>query len=80
MWLDRQGWPGEEQLYLDQRTSKKLAWAFGKRNAHVLYYEDRFGNQHHNGTMEIATTYVLLEDGQEICYADTGLPADLYGV
>ncbi|MDR0685284.1 MAG: hypothetical protein LBF83_09170 [Spirochaetaceae bacterium] len=76
VWLDRQGWPGEEQLYLDQRTSKKLAWAFGKRNAHVLYYEDRFGNQHHNGTMEIATTYVLLEDGQEICYADTGLPAD----
>jgi hypothetical protein len=26
--------------------------------------------------MEIATTYVLLEDGQEICYADTGLPGD----
>jgi hypothetical protein len=26
--------------------------------------------------MEIATTYVLLEAGQEICYADTGLPPD----
>jgi hypothetical protein len=26
--------------------------------------------------MEIATTYVLLEDGQEICYSDTGLPGD----
>jgi hypothetical protein len=26
--------------------------------------------------MEIATTYVLLEDGQEICYTDAGLPAD----
>jgi hypothetical protein len=26
--------------------------------------------------MEIATTYALLEDGQEICYADPGLPTD----
>ncbi|MFP3090747.1 hypothetical protein LQZ21_10530 [Treponema sp. TIM-1] len=75
-WLDRQGWPSEEQLYFDQRTAKNLSWALGKRNNHVLYYEDPFGNQHHNGTMEIATSYVLLEDGQEICYADTGLPGD----
>jgi hypothetical protein len=76
VWLDRQGWPNEEQLYLDSRAAKNLSWALGKRNPHVLYYEDPFGNQHHNGTMEIATTYVLLEDGQEICYADTGLPGD----
>jgi hypothetical protein len=76
VWFDRQGWPNEEQLYLDRRTAGNLSWALGKRNAHVLYYEDPFGNQHHNGTMEIATTYVLLEDGQEICYADTGLPGD----
>ncbi|MDR2047969.1 MAG: hypothetical protein LBP69_00795, partial [Treponema sp.] len=75
-WFDRQGWPDEEQLYLDRRTAGNLSWALGKRNAHVLYYEDPFDNQHHNGTMEIATTYVLLEDGQEICYSDTGLPAD----
>jgi hypothetical protein len=75
-WLDRQGWPNEEQMFLDRRTAGNLSWALGKRNAHVLYYEDRFGNQHHNGTMEIATTYVLLEDGQEICYADPGLPGD----
>jgi hypothetical protein len=26
--------------------------------------------------MEIVTTYALLEDGQEICYADPGLPSD----
>jgi hypothetical protein len=76
VWFDKQGWPAEEQLFLDGRTSKNIAWALGKRNSHVLYYEDPFGNQHHNGTMEIATTYMLLEDGQEICYADTGLPAD----
>jgi hypothetical protein len=75
-WFDRQGWPVEEQLFLDDRTADNTAWALGKRNAHVLYYEDPFGNQHHNGTMEIATTYVLLEDGQEICFADTGLPSD----
>jgi hypothetical protein len=76
VWLDRQGWPEEEQLRLDGRTARHRAWAFGKRNPQVLYYEDRFGNQHHNGSMEIATTYMLLEDGQEIAYADTGLPSD----
>jgi hypothetical protein len=76
VWFDRQGWPQEYQLFLDRRTAKNTAWALGKRNNHVLYYEDPFGNQHHNGTMEIATTYMLLEDGQEICYADTGLPSD----
>ncbi|MDR1142730.1 MAG: hypothetical protein LBK77_00745, partial [Spirochaetaceae bacterium] len=76
IWFDRQGWPVEEPLFLDGRTINNTAWALGKRNAHVLYYEDPFGNQHHNGTMEIATTYMLLEDGQEICYADSGLPSD----
>ncbi|MDR1618736.1 MAG: hypothetical protein LBS06_06800, partial [Treponema sp.] len=76
VWLDRQGWPIEEQLFLDERTSNNTAWALGKRNSYVLYYEDPFGNQHHNGTMEISTTYLLLEDGQEICYADPGLPSD----
>jgi hypothetical protein len=76
VWLDRQGWPNAEQLFLDPRTANNRAWALGKRNAHVLYYEDPFGNQHHNGTMEIVTTYALLEDGQEICYADPGLPSD----
>jgi hypothetical protein len=76
VWLDRQGWPQKEQLYIDERVAKNRAWAMGKRNMQVLYYEDPFGNQHHNGTQEIATTYVLLEDGQEICYADTGLPSD----
>jgi len=75
-WLDKQGWPITEQIYFDKRTSKNRSWALGKRNHHVLYYEDIFGNQHHNGTMEIATTYVLLEDGQEICYGDSGLPCD----
>jgi hypothetical protein len=48
VWFDRQGWPDGEQLYLDRRTAKNLSWALGKRNAHVLYYEDPFGNQHHN--------------------------------
>jgi hypothetical protein len=76
VWLEKQGWPKEEQLYLDRRTAKNTAWSVGKRNAQVLYYEDAFGNQHHNGTMEIITTYMLLEDGQEIVYADTGLPSD----
>ncbi|MDR2551562.1 MAG: hypothetical protein LBD31_00115 [Treponema sp.] len=76
VWLDKQGWPAEEQLYLDKRTADNRAWAIGKRNMQVLYYEDTFGNQHHNGVQEIVTTYVLLEDGQEIAYTDPGLPSD----
>ncbi|MDR0451351.1 MAG: hypothetical protein LBH26_08820 [Treponema sp.] len=76
VWFDRQGWPIEDQLFLDERTAGNIAWSLGKRNSHVLYYEDPFGNQHHNGVQEIATIYMLLEDGQEICYADTGLRSD----
>ena len=76
VWLDRHGWPTPEQLYFDRRTAHNRSWALGKRNNHVLYYEDIFGNQHHNGSMEIVTIYVLLEDGQEICYGDPGLPSD----
>ncbi|MFP3091153.1 hypothetical protein LQZ21_12590 [Treponema sp. TIM-1] len=75
-WLDKQGWPEMVGLYLDHRTARNQAWTVGKRNDQVKYYEDPFGNQHHNGTQEIVTTYVLLEDGQEICYADPGLPTD----
>jgi hypothetical protein len=75
-WLDKQGWPELVGLYLDERTVHNTAWTVGKRNNQVKYYEDPFGNQHHNGTQEIVTTYVLLEDGQEICYADPGLPTD----
>jgi hypothetical protein len=75
-WVDVQGWPTLEGLYMDRRAEGNRAWAMGKRNDEVKYYEDPFGNQHHNGTQEIATTYVLLEDGQEISYADTGLPCD----
>ena len=76
IWYQGQGWPKEEPLYVNERIAGNTGWALGKRNEQVLYYEDIFGNQHHNGTQEIATTYVLLGDGQEICYADTGLPAD----
>ncbi|MDR1399551.1 MAG: hypothetical protein LBJ41_06505 [Treponema sp.] len=76
VWLDKQGWPKGSQLLLDAHTARNRTWALGKRNMQVLYYEDPFGNQHHNGTMDIATTYILLEDGQEIAFADNGLPSD----
>jgi hypothetical protein len=42
VWLDRQGWPIEERLFLDTRTMKNIAWTLGKRNSHVLY-EDPCG-------------------------------------
>ncbi len=76
VWFDAHGWPELGEMTLDARTMGNLAWAVGKRNAHVLYYEDVFGNEHHYGTMGISSTYVLLGDGQEIVYEDTGLPTD----
>ena len=76
LWIDKHGWPDAEEFFLDQRTSKNLSWAIGRRNAHVQYHEDIFGNQHNWGITGISTIYMLLEDGQEICYGDSGLPGD----
>ena len=75
-WHDRKGWPTADYFYFDQRISQNRSWALGKRNSHVLYWEDIFDNQHHYGVESIITYYVLLEDGQEICYGDPGLPSD----
>jgi len=75
-WIDKHGWPTAEQLFFDSRTSKNLSWAVGRRNSHVQHYDDIFGNQHNWGGFGISTIYVLLEDGQEICYSDPGLPSD----
>jgi len=75
-WIDKHGWPAAEQLFFDSRTSKNLSWAVGRRNSHVQHYNDIFGNQHNWGGFGISTIYVLLDDGQEICYGDSGLPSD----
>jgi hypothetical protein len=75
-WIDKHGWPTAEQLFFDDRTSRNLSWAIGRRNAHVQYYDDVFGNQHNWGISGISTIYILLDDGQEICYGDSGLPCD----
>lgn len=75
-WFDAHGWPDLTKMTLDARTLANIAWSVGKRNSHVLYYEDAFGHEHHYGTMGISSTYVLLADGQEIVYEDTGLPTD----
>jgi len=75
-WIDKHGWPAAEQLFFDSRTSKNLSWAVGRRNSHVQHYDDIFGNQHNWGISGISTIYILLDDGQEICYGDSGLPSD----
>ena len=75
-WLDSIGWPEPTPLRLNKLLENNRAWGLGKRGAEVLWYEDRFGNQHHFGTMGILHNYFLLEDGQEIRFSDTGLPSD----
>lgn len=76
VWNHLWGWPDMEPLHLKGRASKPRAWAIGRRNRDVLYHEDIDGNQHHFGTMGITTLYVLAADGREICFTDSGLPAD----
>ncbi len=76
VWNHLWGWPEKEPLHLQGRAANPRAWAIGRRNKDVLYHEDIDGNQHHFGTMGITTLYVLTADGREICFTDSGLPAD----
>ncbi len=75
-WKDHIGWPEAAPLEVNDLVRGFRAWAVGKRNASVLWSEDRFGNQHHYGTMGIENSYFLCANGQEIRYSDTGLPSD----
>ena len=75
-WIDRHGWPDASPLVLNDLVVPHRAWSVGTRDAAVLWYEDAAGNPHHYGTMGIATLYFLSADGQEIRFADTGLPSD----
>jgi hypothetical protein len=75
-WIDRHGWPDVSPLVLNDLVVPHRAWSVGTRDAGVLWYEDAAGNPHHYGTMGIATLYFLSANGQEIRFADTGLPSD----
>ena len=75
-WIDRHGWPDVSPLLLNELVVPHRAWSVGTRDAGVLWYEDAAGNAHHYGTMGIATLYFLSANGQEIRFADTGLPSD----
>ncbi len=76
VWLASFGWPEKTQLKQTQLVKNKRAWASGARRQDVLWHEDIFGNPHHYGTMGIETLYFLTEDGQQIRFTDSGLPAD----
>lgn len=76
LWIEGFGWPEKTQLKQNVLVKNKRAWASGARRQDVLWHEDIFGNPHHYGTMGIETLYFLTEDGQQIRYTDSGLPAD----
>lgn len=75
-WKDRMGWPEAAPLEINDLVRGFRSWAVAKRTASVLWYEDRYGNQHHYGTMGIETSYFLCANGQDIRFSDTGLPSD----
>ena len=76
VWSNVFGWPKKEVLYQNELVRDKRGWAMGVRRSDILWYEDRFGNQHHYGTMGLATVYFLSEDGQKIYFTDSGMPVD----
>ncbi|MCK9170047.1 MAG: hypothetical protein M0P01_06490 [Treponema sp.] len=71
------GWPDKKQLVQDKLVENKRGWATGTRRGNIEWYTDRFGNEHHWGTMGVTTVYFLTKNGQEIRFTDSGLPADL---
>lgn len=75
-WNDKMGWPETTPLVLNDMVRNFRSWAVAKRTSSVLWYEDRFGNQHHYGTMGIENSFFLCENGQDIRFTDTGLPSD----
>ena len=76
VWSNVFGWPKKQILYQNELVKNKRGWAMGVRRSDILWYEDRFGNQHHYGTMGLATVYFLSENGQKIYFTDSGMPVD----
>lgn len=75
-WFSKHGWPDKTTLAVNDQVRDNRAWSLAKRKNQVLWYEDRFGNQHHYGVIGLEIYYYLAHDGQEIRYADNGLPSD----
>jgi hypothetical protein len=75
-WSNGFGWPQKDILMQNKLVEGKRGWAAGIRRASIEWYTDRFGNEHHWGTMGLATVYFLTTQGQEIRFTDSGLPAD----
>jgi hypothetical protein len=71
------GWPEKTQLVQDKLVWDKRGWATGTRRGNIKWYTDRFGNEHHWGTMGVTSVYFLTKNGQEIRFTDSGLPSDL---
>jgi hypothetical protein len=75
-WVGVFGWPDKVPLTQNVLVRNKRGWSMGVRRKDILWYEDRFGNQHHYGTMGLETLYFLTADGREIRFTDSGLPVD----
>ena len=75
-WRKLCGFPRENFLVQNDLVKDKRGWSMGCRRGEILWYEDRYGNQHHYGTMGLETFYFLTKDGQRIRFTDSGLPTD----
>jgi len=75
-WYDKHGWPNKTTLALNDQVRGNRAWSFSKRKSQVMWYEDRFGNQHHWGVIGLESYYFLDRTGQGIRFNDNGLPTD----
>ena len=76
VWKKLFGWPKRNPLVQNDLVLNKRGWSMGVRRGDILWYTDRFGNEHHYGTMGLETIYFLTQDGQHIRFTDSGLPTD----
>lgn len=75
-WNSEYGTPKKFQLILPPQLKNPRAVALGRRTEDVKFFEDAMGFEHHWGTFNISTLYVLSPDGRQIYYLDPGLPLD----
>jgi hypothetical protein len=75
-WRKIFGWPKRTPLVQNELVQGKRGWSMGVRRENILWYTDRFGNEHHYGTMGLETVYYLTKDGRHIRFTDSGLPTD----
>jgi hypothetical protein len=75
VWADKHGWPLSGPYVWNARVAENRGWAVGRRTRNFAVFEDVLGRSFDGGG-GLSTYYFLAKDGQQIDFADSGLPPD----